>query len=584
MLVLAGIWLALVAGIIEAGHGLASEYLLGRYLRMSPHAAWLTPAANLLWIGLPALLLAGVAALAPRRPATRLALMVLFSLAFLTLLLLFTSMNKLVALGLAVLAGYRTGIAVLRRQDGFARLVRRTLPWLVVVLVAAGLGIAGFRKLEESRGRGRLPPAAAGLPNVLLIVLDTVREQNLSLYGYDRPTTPRLQEFAAQGTRFGLALSTAPWTLPSHGSMFTGRRPRAIEARLNQRFVTDGPVVSEAFASKGYVTAGFVANLSYGTRNSGLARGFHHYEDYPLGLGSAIHFSRLGRVLFNFEWVRRRLGYHEILWRKPAERVAGDFLAWQRRADRPFFAFLNFFDAHQPYLPPEPLRSRFSTIPQGDFHPRDVNADYRDMTAEEIRWSEQQYDGTLAYLDQVLGEMFSELAGRGVLDNTVVIVTSDHGEHFGDHRRISHGNSLYRQLLEVPLVVRYPARVPAGLVVEDAVGLADLPQTMFDLAGLPPVAGFPGQSLARYFSGERPAGQVILSELPIRSGPMATSLVSGDYHFIKFLQRPAELYHLRDDPLELTNLAADSALAPVLARFDSLLQVALVVGTEPGSP
>ncbi|MEO8200429.1 MAG: sulfatase [Gemmatimonadota bacterium] len=563
----------MVTGLVEGISWLIKQRIWGEIIRMSVHVIWMDPVANLIWVGLPGVLLALTALACPRWLRWRAAMGILVFFSSLSLVLLFTSMNRLVVLVVCLGLAVRASRLMTNRRDSLLRLVRRSLPVLAALVVACAAGIGGWRRWYEYRARHGLPAARAGAPNVLLIILDTVREQNLSAYGYERPTTPFLEHFAAEGTRFDLALAPAPWTLPSHGSIFTGRRPTSLGTVRNEPLDDRYPTISEALAAHGYSTGGFVANLAYCPRELGLSRGFHHYEDYPMSLGTLVYASRLGRVLMEFQRVQNLVGFHDILWRKNAAEVTGEFLRWQEHQQtHPFFAFLNYFDAHQPYIPPEPFRSRFTTITR-PYVPRDVDVNFSDMTGDEIQWSEQQYDGSLAAMDHSLGQLMSTLKSRGVLDNTIVIITADHGEHFGDHRKVSHGNSLYRQLLEVPLIIRYPARVPAGRVVSEPVSLADLPRTVLDMAALSDPYGFPGYSLNRYIKHDSTfdPNAIVLSEMPALELPGATSLVQGNYHFIQWFEHPRQLFNLVEDPLETRDLAATPEGIRQIAKFNRAL-------------
>ena len=200
------------------------------------------------------------------------------------------------------------------------------------------------------------------MPNVLLLVMDTVRADRLSLHGYKRDTTPNLVRLARKGVRFDQARSTAPWTLPSHASMFTGRWPHQTGVSEDRPLDATHPTLAEFLSDRGYLTAGFVGNTYFCNSWFGLGRGFAHYEDFydedlVISITETLRCSALGRCLLRIAslplGVERR--------RKDAAAVNHDFLDWLSEQDkeRPFFAFLNFFDAHTPYLLPEGAEPRF---------------------------------------------------------------------------------------------------------------------------------------------------------------------------------------------------------------------------------
>ena len=247
---------------------------------------------------------------------------------------------------------------------------------LGLVFVLAGFVFAGdwLKRLRESSRP--LPPDHS--PNILFIVLDTVRADRLSLYGYERPTTPNLERLSKRGIRFDNARATAPWTLASHASMFTGHWPHDVGAKWMTPLRGNLPMLAEYIGAHGYATAGFVANLVYCSRDSGLARGFTHYEDYVLERLAPLRTSILVEQLtttfaqaINFFDVLPLHPLKELVirWfamnqRKDAASISRAFLDWQahrREPDRPFFAFLNFMDAHQPYKLPEGAPHHFQT-------------------------------------------------------------------------------------------------------------------------------------------------------------------------------------------------------------------------------
>lgn len=461
------------------------------------------------------------------------------------------------------------------------RLVRRTGLALLVAIAGFGLGLHGTRAIGEWRALGSGTGPQGGGLNVLMIILDTVRSQSMSLYGHDRPTTPNIDRFAQSGVVFDRAWAPTAWTLPSHASLFTGRP--ASELRTDYLVGLDGshPTLAEALADRGYATAGFVANFYYASRQSGLARGFAHYEDHPLTL----------RALVSAAWLPRRIGtriadrrpYFEIAPRKRAERINRDFLDWlDSRPDRPFFAFLNYLDAHTPYDPPEPYRSRF-----GGGAGRYSLAFNREYPAEELRALEDHYDGALAYVDAYVGRLIERLEEMGILENTLVIIASDHGEEFGEHgaRLVMHGRSLYSPGLHVPLIMVGPGRIPAGVRVEAPVAIANVAATVLDIVGDSGGGTLPGSSLARFWeSGHRaavPSDTIVsvatrnpregrLPGLPIERGSMRSLLVDR-WHLIVNGDGEEELYDVISDPWEHENLIAAPGGAAKGAQVRALL-------------
>jgi arylsulfatase A-like enzyme len=442
--------------------------------------------------------------------------------------------------------------------------------------------------VKERASVAKLPPAAQNAPNVLLITMDTVRAENLSLYGYERDTTPQLKKLAKDGVVFEQAIAPSSWTLPSHAGIFTGMSPNELSFGWNRPLKPSNLTLAEALGQKGYESAGFAANLLFCTKEIGIGRGMIHYEDYPVSAGQTLLSASLGRVISNSALMRRLTGYNDSLTRKNAETINDDFLRWlsSRGQNRPFFAFLNYFDAHEPLLPPAPFSERFGPAEIGQelfYQTNGIDIKYN----KKHDWSEREalkyrnaYDNSIVYLDQKLGELFAELSERGILENTVVIVTSDHGELLGERGLYGHGSSLYAETLRVPLLIRFPPRMPKDARVRNLVGLLDLPATVLDLTGDENQTAFPGSSLRRFFD-ERPVGSneaapaMIFSELrdafvpswyPGSKGDMQ-SLMTEQYHYIHNGDGKEELYDRKADPKELNDLAKSAEAQKVLEEF-----------------
>jgi arylsulfatase A-like enzyme len=586
LLLLAG-WFGLVVGLSEVCIRSVQVFLLHQRIWLSPHVVWMAPLADVLVFVVATLLLLLAGKFWPKllSPWT-----VLFVLTFLGLLGPLLSIERLhwlasvlLALGLAM----QTARVVAARVDALQLRVRRTTVPLVVIVATLALLVTGWRAFETRRALWNLPSAPVVAPNVLLIVLDTVRAQNLSLYGYERRTTPELERLATTGVVFEKALSTSPWTLPAHASMFTGRFPYEVSADWLTPLDSRYPTLAEMFGAHGYVTAGFVANLIYATYETGLARGFIHYEDYPVSLEMVGQSSWLARLIS--EKLQKITRNHHGFVRKTAQEVNKDFLRWLSRQDeRPFFAFLNYMDAHAPYVPPKPFDVMF-----GPKRP-DVPLK-RGWSLQEIFELRNGYDGSIAYLDHQLGSLFDELRRRGLLERTLVVVTSDHGEHLGEHDLVAHGNSLYRPVLHVPLLISFPTKIAAGERVWEPVTLRDLAATIVDVVGLKEVR-LPGHSLARYWSGAQPLGDVekspLLSEVsasinmpewePASRGHMKSLVVDGS-QYIKNGDGVEELYDFEHDAAEQRNLVNSEEGQRLIARFRKFLESILSeVGGERG--
>ncbi|MDH3732869.1 MAG: sulfatase, partial [Gemmatimonadota bacterium] len=446
------------------------------------------------------------------------------------------------------------------------------------VLLLAG-GLAATRLVAGLRAGDDAVRPDGDTPNVVLIVLDTVRSDDLGLYGYPLPTTPVLDALGREGVVFERAYSTAPWTLPAHAALFTGQYPSDSPADWETGLGDADPTLAEWFGGRGYSTGGFIGNLIYLTREMGVQRGFQRYEDYPVSWRMVVNSSILGRRIALS--AMRLTGSDQRLVYKSATSLRERVLGWVDTRDEPFFAFLNFMDAHAPYLPPPEFASGFGPERVGPAM-ADLS-EKSDWTEAELRAERAAYDGSIAYVDAEIGRILDGLRERGILDETLVIVTSDHGEQFGEKGLVDHGNSLYRTVLEVPLILRYPEDVPAGLRVRRPVTIRDVPATIADL--LSADAPFPGVSLAAFWNVEEEelAGSTspVLAQVtsgvrmpdwtPVARGDMASVIAEGA-QYIRNGDGIEELYAL-DDRAQVTDLSDSDPqrLSRLRALADSLV-------------
>ncbi len=601
------IWFGLSAGLLEVATRVLCRAVdpTKRLYLMSRHFVWLIPLANMLFFLALGLLLAGITKLWPRLGAW-LSPRLLCALAIQPMLMV--AVPRILPAAWFILA---LGIASrlvpwLESQPAKPRqlLLAWSLPALLGLdLVVAGSVFAGDWLKQARESRRALP--AAGSPNVLFIVLDTVRADHLSLYGYGRPTTPTLERLAKNGIRFDRARATAPWTLPSHASFFTGRWPHELGVEWLTPLRPGPPLLAEYMGSRGYATAGFVANTGYCSYDTGLARGFTHYEDYilkslaPLQMPIVVK-GLLGRI-FEVSTAHDPGALHYVpelveRWfysgiRKDAESINRAFLDWlSRRPEqtRPFFVFLNYLDAHAPYKLPEGAQHRFGHKPRSREEIRVIHDGWDSIDKLTLpryyqTMARDAYDSCLAYLDEQLGVLFDELQRRALLDDTLVVITSDHGEGLGEHDLFDHGESLYSTELDVSLLILLPRKGRTARVVPQVVSLRDLPATIVDLVGQGAGSPFPGHSLAdlwRDSHDTRAAASVAFSEL-FASSPRKTnhgrspadrgamiSVAEGDFVYIRNEGDGAEeLFNKSDDPHELSNRRGVDALKPVLEQL-----------------
>jgi arylsulfatase A-like enzyme len=593
--------LGLLTGLGEASLLGIKQQLLGQFVRFGPDLVWMAPVSDALVFLAVSLMVIGAARLWQPLGRAHVQVSVLAFLGFLSVLLLYYPLHPyarvLLAAGLAV-SSARLAARWMHRVDGRFGL-RCLIAVAVVVALVAAVARIGPWFVYRRHVAALSQPASA--PNVLLVVWDTVRARNLSLYGYERPTTPNLERWARSAAVFERAMSTSPWTLPSHASMFTGEWPQDLSAGFEMALDGKQLTLAEALTGAGYTTAGFVANTFYCGYELGLARGFARYDDYPVSPRELFVSSTLVRTVANSPSVRDVVGYHDNIPRRDAADVTDSFIKWQSTVrGRPFFAFLNYFDAHEPYLPPAPFDQAFGPGPVDSpafLHElrRSFRLDWSRRSESDIQGEINRYDGAIAYLDSELNRLLSALQARGALEDTIVIVTSDHGEQFGEHGLFVHGNSLYQPLLHVPLIVRFPPLVPAGRRIVSRVTLRDLPATVMDLVGRADKGSFPGRSLARHWSAAPGSGlrgsDVALAEVrdaawaeqlfpsyPAAAGDMVSATDDG-YHYIRNGDGTEELYEIADAE-EKRDLSGRMDSRHVLERFRAIVRTAPTGGGQ----
>jgi arylsulfatase A-like enzyme len=422
-------------------------------------------------------------------------------------------------------------------------------------------------------------------PNILFIVIDTLRADHVSSYGYERPTSPTVDSLAQQGVLFESAVSTSPYTAPAHASLLTGRYPYEHGVQwIARRPVFDGryPTLPEVLRARGYRTAAFSANRYWFTREQGFGRGFIRFEDTfrsPVKMAMRTVYGR------QIEDTIIKSIAEDYPWRTPATGINSSALSWLKQdLDRPFFAFLNYFDVHDPYFPPRSYRGKFSDLE----NPGGIINSYQnrfnpEMTPQQIQNEIDAYDGAISYVDDHIAQLLANVRDLGLGDNLLVIITSDHGEAFGEHGTFLHPNSVYREEIHVPLVLWQPGQIPAGVRVPQPVTIASLPATVLDLVDQGGQEIFPNHSLVHFWEHPEAASDSSLPlvemehwpwmyvKAPSSQGGMR-SLVSSEYHYIEHDTLGTELYDWRRDPREMRNLAETRDGQAKIEQFRGILE------------
>src|SRR6266496_567463 len=445
------VWFGVLTGLLE-GCGLLVFQNLNQTildLRVSAPILWISPAVDVVLFFLLALLIAAASSVYRRINPVRAIFVLISSLAvydFLTLTARLSSRSRVL---LAIGVGFAVHRWIKKHELQAWRFCRRTVPWVVAAGVLAFAGIQGGRWFAEANTIAKLPAPAPGSPNVLVIVIDTLRADHLSSYGYSHPTSPNIDGLAREGVLFENAVSNCSWTYPSHVSLVTGRRQfehgrgwftMTPLFHPDEDIFNGYPTIGDVLQNHGYRTGAFSANRAFFAGNLGFGRGFIHFDDYYHSLPDMFARSLAGREFLRLygKAAKGKLnnqvlsyGLHNGFRKQPAE-VNEELLHWiDKTGSRPFFAFLNYFSVHAPYGAPGSPQIE----PKG--------------TTQDIAL----YDQGIQYTDRYIGELLKALKQRGLDKNTLVIVTADHGESLGEDTRI---------FPKVPLVANRLATAQTG--------------------------------------------------------------------------------------------------------------------------
>ncbi|MBI3448597.1 MAG: sulfatase-like hydrolase/transferase, partial [Acidobacteria bacterium] len=477
--------------------------------------------------------------------------------------------DAVIALAVAVAVGWAAArlARVAQVAPALARLAWVSTAAVVSIALAVSLGSAIAERPSPARTGG-----AASSPNVVLVVADSLRADYVGAYGASRALTPRIDALAARGARFEIAYAAASNTPQALAALLTGRSPRGAAA--------SGASLASAFAAAGYATHAVTADASL--EGSGdLARGFSTFTSDLAPSRLARHAgSRLAATLASFG-----------LWSPPAGSpqaglVVDEALACADSSGPPFFLFLHLMDAHDPYTPSKESASAQGAgepfAPMGAGELSEMMAGRRRAEPQDLERLRRLYAGAVSSIDAEVGRLLRGLESRGLSDRTIVAFTSDHGEEFIEHGGLGHDDTLYEELVRVPLVIAGPG-VAAGLVVKEPVRAIDVAPTLAEAVGAPAIAAADGASawgaLAR---GEPLTERKIFLEMTyvgarhpfhlLRSCRFGDQKVIGStFHVDGAGPWRWELYDLAADPLEKHDLAPSRPgdLAALRTKLDS---------------
>jgi arylsulfatase len=431
----------------------------------------------------------------------------------------------------------------------------------------------------------------AARPNIVLLVVDTLRADHLGSYGYPRPTSPVLDALAAKGTLFVDVTASSSWTRPSIGSLFTSRLPsehRAVSVR--ESLDPDLPTLAERLRDSGYRTLGISGNFPHVHHKSGLARGFETFVSLSLLADEPKHDTLMRIPLWP--------DAPGTPFRAPTAEEVNErvFAELPEPGDRPLFLYVHYMDPHSGYLAPERFRALFESSSAPIPSPPEASSDYVvDLAAGRAEAQEGErerlvdlYDAEIRYVDSEIGRLLAELDARGYGQDTVVVVLSDHGEEFADHGGWFHGITLHGELLRVPLIFRdWRGELETGLR-RDPVELLDVPVTLLALANVEPAPGMRGRAL--FGTPERSGGSRVAELHPgvreERTGPLQhrVAVARGGWKVLVDREGTASLYQLERDPDEQSPLPADHPSAPASLVREARAAASALAGSRATDP
>lgn len=493
------------------------------------------------------------------------------------------------------------------------------LPWLLKAgscsLIILALIIYSFLPSASGLKAPYSNTEAKGRPSVILITVDTLRADYVSGYGLD--ITPRIKELSTDAVLFEKCFSPSPWTIPSHATLFTSLVPSShgstwIDQEESSEAIfrplgEDIKTLAEVLKENGYITAAFIANGILFSTSSGMNQGFDDYFDnpHPYNEGLVLMPSFLGLLHFrvnsnklrraieridslfikmanyiydvNYRWFPLNYENIHLPTQKGADNINHDVLKWIENNDNtPFFLFINYFEPHEQYIPHEGFMSdiirgykgqiNYKSFPRG-YSCRFMN-DPSILSSSDIEYLKALYIGEVRFVDHHIGMLLNDLKKRGLYDDSLIILTSDHGESLGDHNLLNHGNFLYNELLHVPFLVKFPDNKYGGRRKTKLVGLIDVMPSLLKVIGIDSVKGMQGNDNMFDFSFSSDADDRFIAGEVYRTKRFINcdkkfdrdlhSLISSEWKIIEASNGTRELYNMVKDPGELLSVDSEN--------------------------
>lgn len=436
-------------------------------------------------------------------------------------------------------------------------------------------------------------------PNIVLIVMDTARRKNFSCYGYPKKTTPNIDKIAEEGILFTNAYTSSPWTKPSHASLFTGtysiqNKMGFFKKRINPDLIT----LPEILKTAGYHTIGISSNI-WISKIFGFERGFQKFYNTwqffkdPHDFGN-VHKQFKSSDIKGKIKILKKFVFHKNISKNLANLLYGKFFynkydygarrtnriikrLIRKESSRPFFLFINYMETHLKYLPPKPYRGVYFKNKTQLKKALRVNQDslkylgqQTNMTSEDFTLLEGLYDGEITYLDSRIGELHALLKEKDLLDETIIILVSDHGENIGDHNLMGHQHSLHNTLIRIPLIIRFP-KIFNPELNNHPVQITDIPTTILDILdiqnkkfvlqnrGIPLTKTRNNRAIICEYLHTYPSKETLnrlFGNLPQNRGKSdkMRCIIKNDHKFIWTSNGKHELYNIKNDPNENDNL------------------------------
>jgi arylsulfatase A-like enzyme len=385
--------------------------------------------------------------------------------------------------------------------------------------------------------------------NVVLIIIDTINPYRLGCYGFPLPTSPRIDKFASEGVLFRQAVTCVPITLPSVSAILTSTYPVSNNVRYNGKFfLSDSSItLAEMLKQRGYSTAAFIGGFPLDSRFK-VDQGFDRYDD---------DFSNSAKA-GNREWIGHKVDDFE----RTAGEVNESVFGWLETVkDERFFLMVHYFDPHWPYEPPSPYDKNFKS----------------------------PYDAEVAYTDEHVGKLLDKLDALGLKENTLIVLTGDHGEGLGAHEELTHGEFIFDTTVTIPLILYHHKRIPKGRTVNTMVRSIDIMPTILDFLNIPESPHSQGVSLLPALDGRLKENPILLEtmlpyyesesldDIPVRIMGLRTSEWKLVYVTLEKDGKSAwigQLYDVTKDPLELFNVMKENSdtFGHLMNEMDSMIQ------------